>query len=136
MGRSRPTARVLADLRAAAHRDVDAVFDAWPAMVDLSGTVAGRRLMSDADLIRGQGDLSDPTLRQALNITAASSWRRDMLRLVNALQTMAARAVDMIGDLPDDACHLCRHYLDDGRPTHKANGRPVHRQCYDRQRSA
>lgn len=135
MPRSRPTSRALAELHAGARRDLAAIFDAWPTMVDLSsctGIAQPPGAKTDADLIRGKsGQPSDPTLNQALNITAAVQWRRDVARLLGALQSVAARAADVIGEVPEGHCPICRHALDDGRPTHTASGRKLHRACYD-----
>lgn len=131
MTKSRPTTRAITELRAAAYRELDAIFDAWPAMCDLAATTDSNPRPdiehTDADLIRPQGGTAnDPTMRQALNITAARSWQRDLVRLLHIIETLAARATHAIGDLPEWACPLCRHDIADGRPTVKTNGQRVH----------
>ena len=117
-----PTPAQLADLRAAAHRDVDAIFDSWPGVLDQAE--AGRRHASDLGGRRSKGDHSDPTATLALADNPALQWLRDASDDIRRLQARAVQAETIIGS---SACAACSKPI--SGPTTDLAGRLFHDPC-------
>ncbi len=114
-----PSERLVAELRAGAHRDVDAIFDAWPEVMEnrrsLTTTDSGRPR-------RSTGSHSDPTGETASSMTPAMRWLDEVKAILRTLQRQAAQLDELVGR---PACAGCGQELA-GRPWRRFLGRRYH----------
>lgn len=133
--RARPTDHIIAELRAAAHRDIDAIFDALPVMIDQADAPHQTRphgqpvdhnpddQRADPDAIKAKGGRpSDPTGSAATKPNPARDWIRTMRNVTATAHTLHAKIETIIGPA---ICPECEEPLA-GRPVKRLRGIAYH----------
>lgn len=122
-----PSDRLVAELRQAAHADVDSIFDSWRTIFENRRT----RLTTDAGPARrSAGSHSDPTGDVASTTTPAMRWLDDVAKHMREAQTLKARAEQLVGK---PGCAGCGEDIG-VRPMKRIDGRPYHADgCHQRE---
>ena len=120
-----PTARQLAELRAAAHRDVDAIIDALPAINEAAKPA--RRPVH-----RAYGTVADPTAADVFHRSPARTWVMATQEDFRRLATRVAQIETVIGP---GTCTGCSKPLGK-RGVTEAAGSLYHDACLTGQKAA
>lgn len=143
----KPTSEILAEMRAIAHRDIDAIFDALPLILDHRGaphrdrpqlsTHDAERLNDPNDhridpaAIRAIGDRTDPTGQSALKTNPADEWATRVRGTLRQLQKLTAQVDSIIGP---PVCLNCRKEIRPEQRTRRRSDQTQHERCSPWQR--